>query len=126
MNTMVAAAHNGIAAYSMAGAGICTGTLVFAVGFRNEPAPLAGITHLIEHVLLRMVHPMPMSHGGAVDVDSVEFYATGEGDVVAGFLNAIAAAIVGFAAVSEQDLELEKSVVEAEDPLAYCRVSGLS
>lgn len=114
MNTVITAPHNGISSYSLNRAGICTGTLVFGVGFRDEPAAMAGITHLVEHVLLRMVHPMPLYHGARVDVDSVEFHAIGESDVVGGFFNALADAIVSFASVSEQALVLEKSVVEAE------------
>ena len=124
MNTVITAPHNGISSYSLNRAGICTGTLVFGVGFRDEPAAMAGITHLVEHVLLRMVHPMPLYHGARVDVDSVEFHAIGESDVVGGFFNALADAIVSFASVSEQALVLEKSVVEAENPSAFCWVSG--
>jgi hypothetical protein len=122
--TVIEGLHNGIASYSMTGEGICTGTLMFGVGFRNEPATLAGVTHLVEHLVLRMVHPMPMYHGGKVDVDSVEFHASGEAAEVAGYLNAIAAAIVGFSEVSEESLTLEKSVLEAEDPAAFARASS--
>lgn len=71
-----------------------------------------------------MVHPMPLWHGGRVDTDMVEFHATGDGGDVAKFLNAIAAAIVSFPAISEQDLKIEKLVVEAENPAVFCRVSG--
>lgn len=122
-NTVTPALHNGISSYSLNRAGTCTGTMVFGVGFRDEPAAMAGITHLVEHVLLRMVHPMPLHHGARVDVDSVEFHAIGESEVVGGFLNALAAAIASFASVSEKALALEKSVVEAEDPAAFCGVS---
>jgi len=124
MNSVTSTTHHGIASYSLNRAGICTATLVFGVGMRDEPAAMAGITHLVEHVLLRMVHPMPLYHGGRVGTDSVEFHATGESEVVGGFLNAVAKAITGFASVSEEALVLEKSVVEAENPPAYCRASS--
>jgi hypothetical protein len=94
--------HNGIPSHSVDGGGVNTGTLVFGVGFRNEPATLAGITHLVEHALLRMVQPVTLPHGGTVQMDSVEFYASGDADDVAEYLNAIAAAVSGFSAVSEE------------------------
>ncbi|WP_139023262.1 insulinase family protein [Arthrobacter globiformis] len=108
--------HKGIPSYSVDRGGIFTGSLLFGVGFRNEPVTLAGITHLVEHAVLRMVQPVTLWHGGAVQMDSVEFYACGDADAVAGYLNAIAAAVSGFTAVSEEDLALEKSIMEAENP----------
>lgn len=71
-----------------------------------------------------MVHPMTLWHGGRVDTDVVEFHATGDGADAAYFLNAIAAAIVSFPAISEQDLKIEKLIVEAENPAAFGRVSS--
>lgn len=108
--------HNGIRAYSVDRNGIFTGSLLFGVGFRDEPVTLAGITHLVEHAVLRMVQPVTLWHGGSVQMDSVEFYACGEPDAVAGYLNAIAAAVSGFTAVREEDLVLEKAIMEAENP----------
>ncbi|WP_307029001.1 hypothetical protein [Arthrobacter globiformis] len=85
---------------------------------------LAGITHLVEHAVLRLVQPVTLWHGGTVQMDSVEFYACGDADAVAGYLNAIAAALSGFTAVSEEDLALEKSILEAENPHGFSTVSG--
>jgi hypothetical protein len=85
---------------------------------------LAGITHLVEHAVLRMVQPVTVWHGGTVTMDSVDFHATGDADAVAGYLNAIAAAIAGFSSLSEEDLALEKAIIEAEDPRAFSAVSG--
>lgn len=116
--------HNGFPAYSVDRGGTCTGSLVFGVGFRDEPVALAGITHLIEHAVLRMVQPVTLWHGGTVQMDSVEFYASGDADAVAGYLNAIAAAVSGFSAVSEEDLSLEKSIIEAENPRRFTAVSS--
>jgi predicted Zn-dependent peptidase len=116
--------HNGIPSHSVDGGRVSTGTLVFGVGFRNEPPTLAGITHLVEHAVLRMVQPVTLSHGGMVQMDSVEFYASGDADDVAEYLNAIAAAISGFSAVSEEDLALEKSIIEAENPRGFTAISS--
>lgn len=116
--------HKGIPSYSVDRGGIFTGSLMFGVGFRDEPVTLAGITHLIEHAVLRMVQPVTSWHGGTVQMDSVEFYACGDADAVAGYLNAIAAAVSGFTAVSEEDLALEKSIMEAENPQEFSTVSS--
>lgn len=116
--------HKGIPPYSVDRGGIFTESLIFGVGFRDEPVTLAGMTHLVEHVVLRMVQPVTLWHGGAVQMDSVEFYACGDADAVAGYLNAIAGAVSGFSAVSEEELALEKSVMEAEDPQGFSAVSS--
>jgi hypothetical protein len=108
--------HNAIPAYSVDRSGIFTGSLMFGVGFRDEPVTLAGITHLVEHAVLRLVQPVTLWHGGSVQMDSVEFYACGEPDAVAGYLNAIAAAVSGFTAVREEDLALEKAIMEHQGP----------
>src|SRR5690348_13902346 len=105
--------HKRMPSYSVDRGGIFTGSLIFGVGFRDEPVTLAGITHLVEHAVLRMVQPVTLWHGGSVQMDSVEFYACGEADAVAGYLNAIAAAVSGFTAMREEDLALEKSIMEA-------------
>ena len=121
VNTTV---HNGVPSYWTDSAGLSTGTLVFGVGLRDEPATLAGITHLVEHAVLRMVQPVTMPHGGIVKADSVEFYAAGDAEAVAGFLNAVAMAISTFSAITEEDLALEKTIIEAEDPDKFSAVSS--
>ena len=122
--TVTKSSHKGIPSYSVDRGGIFTGSLIFGVGFRDEPVTLAGITHLVEHAVLRMVQPVTLWHGGAVHMDSVEFYACGEADAVAGYLNAIAAAASGFIAVGEEDLALEKSIMEADNPRGFSTVSS--
>ncbi|MGL3804527.1 hypothetical protein ACSYDW_00355 [Paeniglutamicibacter sp. R2-26] len=116
--------HNNIASYATDRSGLCTGTLIFGVGLRNEPATLAGITHLVEHVVLYMAEHFPLHLGGVVDEDSVKFHATGDAEEVAQFLNAVAAAVSGFSSVPEEVFSREKSVIEAEDPSAFCTVSN--
>lgn len=116
--------HHGIPTYSLKGGGPCNGKLHFGVGMRDEPAVLAGITHLVEHVLLRMVQPQTVLHGGTTDTESVELWASGEPEDVAAFLNAIAIAVSRFQEVSAEDIELEKVVIHAEDPNAFRAVSS--
>ena len=124
MQSVNTTSHNGVQSYWLDCAGLSTGTLVFGVGLRDEPATLAGITHLVEHAVLRMVQPVTLPHGGIVNEDSLEFYAAGDAETVAGFLNAIAAAISTFSAVTDKDLALEKAIIEAENPRKFSAVSS--
>src|SRR5688572_816744 len=123
MQSVNMTSYKGISSYWLDREGLCTGTLIFGVGMRNELPTLAGITHLVEHLLLRMVQPVTVPHGGTVNTDSLQFYASGRPEDVAGFLNAIAAAAATLEAVTEEDLTLEKSVLEAEDPHKFSTVS---
>lgn len=54
----------------------------------------------------------------------MEFYASGEAQAIAGFLNAVAAAISTFSAITEEDLALEKTIIEAENPHMFSSVSS--
>ncbi|MFC7848647.1 hypothetical protein ACFUTU_09245 [Arthrobacter sp. NPDC057388] len=116
--------HKGITSFWLDRDGLCTGTLIFGVGMRDEPPMLAGITHLVEHVLLRLVQPVTVLHGGTVTTDSLQLYAVGKPDDVAGFLNAIADAVSTFQELPDEVIALEKSVLEAEDPHKFSNVSS--
>ncbi|CAN5215526.1 hypothetical protein BH09ACT10_BH09ACT10_17620 [soil metagenome] len=119
--------HQGIPTYWADLPGTCTGTLTFGVGTRDEPVTLAGITHLVEHVVLRTIEPITMRHNGSTDEDSLSFYASGDPDAVADFLNTVASAITRIDAVSSELLEIEKKVLAAELTVEYRRpTSGLS
>lgn len=124
MQTVNTTSHNGIPSFWLDREGLCTGTLIFGVGMRDEPPKHAGITHLVEHVLLRMAQPVTVAHGGTVTTDSLQFYAVGRPEDVGGFLNAIAAAVSAFEAVSDEVIALEKTVLEAEDPHKFSTVSA--
>lgn len=116
--------HNGVPSYWLDQSGRCTGKLVFGVGPRDEPATLAGITHLVEHVLLRKVEPVTVRYGASVDVNITEFHASGKPDAVAGFLNAVADAICNYSNVSVTDLAIEKAIIQAENPHSFHQVSA--
>ena len=103
---------------------MCTGTLTFGIGTRDEPEPLAGITHLVEHLVLRLIEPVTIIHNGHAGDDSLEFYASGTADEVSGHLNAVAGAIHRLARVTEDELAFEKSVIEAENPRPFHNVSS--
>lgn len=94
--------------------GPITGTLIFGVGHRDEPAHLMGITHLIEHLAFRTIEPLHVQSSGVVSDESLMFYATGEPDDVARFLNDISRALHSIGNVSSEDLDLEKTVLRTE------------
>ncbi|MGG7463126.1 hypothetical protein [Plantibacter sp. YIM 135347] len=112
-------AHNGIPMYSIDHPGVCAMSLVFGVGSRDEVPTQAGITHLVEHVLLRLVQPVRIAHGGVVGTNAVEFFAAGPAADVAAFVNAIAREIRSVSSLDAAELKREKLVIEAEDVGGY-------
>lgn len=116
--------HNGVPTYWLNDqGGMCIGTLMFRVGLRDEPVMLGGITHLVEHLILRRVEPVTIRNGGRVDTNTVEFHASGKPDAVANFFNRVAGAISDFADLTEEDLSLEKRLIEAESPRDFRHLS---
>lgn len=107
--------HRGISVSQVDVPGVFTGTLSFCIGHRHEPPHLAGITHLAEHLVFRSVGQIVPSHDGTVTENNVEFYAAGEPSEVAEFLNRIAK-VVRSAEFTAADLDLERRVIEAEQP----------
>jgi hypothetical protein len=85
---------------------------------------MAGVTHLVEHVVLRLAQPLPEIHGGFVNEDSITFFASGTEETIARFLNKVALSISGIAAVTDDDIRLEKQIVQAEDPRAFHHASS--
>lgn len=124
MPSATTTSHNGITTHHLDRDGVQTGTLTFGVGMRDESPTMAGITHLLEHAVLRLVQPALLIHGGIVKEDSVEFFASGTDDEVAHFLNEIARAISSISALTEEQLRLEKQIIEAENPRAFRNASS--
>ena len=71
---------NGVRVFQADLPGVCCGTLVFGVGKRDEPATLSGITHLMEHLLFRLMEPISIEHSAVVDDNSLTVYASGSAD----------------------------------------------
>ncbi len=111
--------HQGVPVFWADLPGPLTGTLIFGVGSRDEPAPLMGITHLMEHLAFRPLEPLVIRHGGVVDDQTLAFYATGQPDQVATFLNGITRGLTASGKVTEEDLAREKAVHHAEHPWTY-------
>jgi len=106
--------HNGIPVYWADLPDTLTGTLTFGVGIRDEPVLLAGITHLLEHLVFRLAEPILLMHDGSTDEDSLTFFASGTPDQVKVFLNSISEAINRLGDLTEQDIAFEKSILESE------------
>lgn len=101
-----------------------TGTAIFGVGARDEPAYLAGITHLTEHLLLRSMGEIVPLHDGVTTADTVRFYATGTSAEVAAFFNHLFDVIAN-PQVSDTAIELERRIIEAENPARFGPGAGL-
>jgi predicted Zn-dependent peptidase len=99
--------------------GACCGTLVFGVGMRDESPTHSGITHLMEHLLLRLVEPITVEHGAVVDAHSLTVYASGSSDEVSQFFIDVTRAIARFGDITEQDLMFEKQIIRIEHPTNF-------
>jgi predicted Zn-dependent peptidase len=88
------AERNGIPVLWSPCPGPLSGGIVFRVGPTDEPVPLAGITHLIEHLAMTNAEDGPYDECNAfVDVAVTAFAARGEPADVAAFVNQIAATL---------------------------------
>jgi len=63
--------------------------LVLGVGWRDEPFLSRGVTHLLEHLVMREAHDRLVSSGASVDRLTTEFRASGPPGRVADFLRRV-------------------------------------
>ena len=110
---------NGVRVYQANVPGVCCGTLVFGVGMRDEPATLSGITHLLEHLLLRLMDPISVEHSAVVGDNSLTVYASGSADEVGQFFSDFTRAVGRLGEVTEQDLKFEKRIIRIEHPTNF-------
>ncbi|HJX43700.1 MAG TPA: hypothetical protein VJ352_08480, partial [Geodermatophilus sp.] len=83
-----------------------TAGLVFGVGRRDETFVRGGVTHLVEHLVMRAVGRTTLDANASVDLTATEFTASGPAEGVVAFLAAVCAAI--------GDLPVEQLAVEAD------------
>jgi hypothetical protein len=107
---------DGVRIYQAVLPGVCCGTLAFGVGKRDEPATLSGITHLMEHLLFRLMEPISIEHSAVVSDNSLTVYASGSTDEVGQFFSDLTNAIGRLGEVTEQDLKFEKRIIRIEHP----------
>jgi predicted Zn-dependent peptidase len=85
--------------------------LVFGVGRRDESFVQGGVTHLVEHLVMRAVGRSAIDVNASVDLTATEFTATGAPDRVAAFLGAVCEALGD---LPTADLAVEADVLRAE------------
>lgn len=124
MPEIIRTTHNDIPVISTDGGSQLTGTLAFGVGMKDEPAHLAGICHLAEHLILRSMGEITVMHNAVTGTHTVEFWATGTPEDVADYLNRLMQAITNMS-FSDTDLLKERLVIEAESPSNFGPDSGL-
>lgn len=110
---------NGVHVYQADLSGVCCGTLVFGVGKRDEPVMLSGITHLMEHLLLRLMEPISIEHSAVVSDNSLTVYASGPAQEVGQFFSDFTNAIARLGDVTEQDMKFEKHILRIEQPNGF-------
>lgn len=93
--------------------------LVLAVGQRDEPPQLAGITHLAEHLVIRLAGMDATFKDGETGLSTVSFSTTGTAEGCLDFARRIAAAIADVDRLTDAEVALELDIVEREDPLRF-------
>jgi zinc protease len=94
--------------------GLPVAGLTFRVGQVDETAPIAGITHLVEHLALPGRTGGAVDCNGTVDILATGFYAAGDAVDVRAF---IAATTDLLAALPLERLELERRILRAEEAI---------
>ena len=98
-----------------------TASLVFRVGRADETFLAGGVTHLVEHLVMRGVGRMPIEVNAHVSTHTTEFVATGSGPQVAEFLDRVCRQL---SALETSALEVERKVLGAEAEGSGCGPAG--
>ncbi|HEX6867232.1 MAG TPA: hypothetical protein VF119_00430, partial [Candidatus Limnocylindrales bacterium] len=69
-------------------------TLVFRVGRADEPTPLGGISHIVEHLALVGLGVQDYDHNGMVDAQWSMFMTAGQPDELPAFFDQVVAGLV--------------------------------
>ena len=91
--------------------GVLHAQLTFGVGMVDEPLPLRGVTHVIEHLTMHSARDTPAEINADVDLETTNFYASGTPERVVRFLHDVCTALTD---LPLDRLEVEKGVLEAE------------
>lgn len=118
--------RNGLPVWWVQTPGEFTAALYLRVGTADEALPIAGITHLVEHLVMAAVGRREHGHNALVDETTCVFYADGDRAEVLEFLTLVGRAI---ATVDLSRLEHERRVLRAEaaqrDPGVVARLLEL-
>jgi predicted Zn-dependent peptidase len=86
-------------------------TLLFRVGRRDETFVGGGVTHLVEHLVMREFGRTHLDCNASVDLGTTLFTATGRPEAVKDFLESVCRSLRD---LPVQGLEIEKSVLKRE------------
>lgn len=88
------------------------GALTVRVGAADESVPVRGITHLVEHLVMRAAHDVDLRCNASVDLTRTTFWATGTEAEVAGFLDRVGRALLD---VPVEHLDSERELIGVEE-----------
>jgi predicted Zn-dependent peptidase len=89
-------------------------SLVFRVGRADEPFVDGGITHLVEHLVMRGVGRMPIQVNAEVGASFTSFDATGSPGHVVEFLTRVCRELDRLDSVIDSAIDVERQVLAAE------------
>jgi hypothetical protein len=89
-------------------------TLTFGVGYRDLTPLTAGLTHLVEHLVMHRVGPIAIPHNAESGTSHTAFYASGSAAARAEFLDRVAAAVSSLHDVGADELDIVRGAVLAE------------
>lgn len=102
---------DGVRVVHTAAPGPLSAALLFRVGVNDEPLPLRGITHLIEHLALHESDGAAQHTNGQVQGSYTQFMASGSEKHVVTLLNSVCAAL---RELPVERLEVEKTILATE------------
>lgn len=91
-----------------------TMTLFFGVGHEDMDPRTVGITHLVEHLVMRRVGRVDIPHNAESTSRSTSFYATGRPEQLVDFVGRVCRAVREMAEVTPEEIDLERRTVLAE------------
>ncbi len=90
-------------------------TLMFGVGYSDATPATAGITHLVEHLVMRRVGYVPVPTNAESGLRYTSFYAVGDPAERAGFVRRVCEAITWVTgSITDADLDVERQTILAE------------
>lgn len=92
--------------------GAAYGALTFRVGTADESVPLRGITHLVEHLVMREAHNVDVRCNAGVDLARTTFWASGDEADVVDFLRRVER---GIRVLPVQHLASERDLIAVEE-----------
>lgn len=91
-----------------------TATLIFGVGFRDTAVEAAGISHLVEHLVMDRAGRQSARVNATSSCDSTMFFASGSPQARARFLADVCAAVTWVRTVTDEELDVVRRTILAE------------